>query len=169
MFPVRNALTTSDNAVGRMRPGDVRLKGMFRGLFFLVSALKSLCARTASCKDWPSINHFSSSASAVCEILCRQAAESGTLFVRRPFASASLLEVENSFRPSRHPCAYHTFDFSTAHTVSQFMKSLKELSTLLCLQKNSGWAEFVKKNPFCSIVWPLFWGRDSHSTTGTFR
>lgn len=32
MFLVRNALMTGDNAVGRTCPGDVRLKGMFRGL-----------------------------------------------------------------------------------------------------------------------------------------
>lgn len=32
MFLVRNALMTSDNAVGRVRPGDVWLKGMFQGL-----------------------------------------------------------------------------------------------------------------------------------------
>lgn len=54
MFLVRNALMTSDNAVRRVRPGDVWLKGMFRGLsrpFFRsrrvhLSVLARLRART---------------------------------------------------------------------------------------------------------------------------
>lgn len=48
--------------------------------------------------------------------------------------------------------------FCTAGTVSQFMKSLVELSTLLCLQNNSGWAEFVKKDISAELFSPCFGG-----------
>lgn len=54
-----------------------------------VPLLKSLCACTATCKYWPSINHFSPSASTVWE----KTAESGTFFLCSPFAFFSLLEV----------------------------------------------------------------------------